>query len=100
MFRQRDNAVPAITLRSKSFLFGAAILSVLVEPMGAVSGLVAVDILSTLYPYFMAFAAGAMLFRFLSRPYSHGQPIRSRRALLVGCCAERVGVADMAAAVR
>lgn len=55
-------AVPAITLRSKRFLFGAAILSALAEPAGAVIGLVAVQIYPWLNAYFMALAAGAMLF--------------------------------------
>jgi zinc transporter, ZIP family len=37
-------AVPAVTLRSRRFLFGAALLSTLAEPMGAIIGLVAVGI--------------------------------------------------------
>jgi len=55
-------AVPAVTLKSKRFLFGAALLSALAEPLGAVIGLVAVNILPSLNPFFMAFAAGAMIF--------------------------------------
>jgi ZIP family zinc transporter len=46
-------AVPIVTLRSKRFLFNAALLSALAEPAGAVIGLIAA---------FMALAAGAMIF--------------------------------------
>jgi len=31
-------AVPAVTLRSKRFLFGAALVSALAEPVGAIIG--------------------------------------------------------------
>jgi len=55
-------AVPAVTLKSKRFLFGAALLSALAEPLGAIIGLVAVNILPSLNPFFMSFAAGAMIF--------------------------------------
>jgi ZIP family zinc transporter len=55
-------AVPAATLRSRRFLFGAAVLSALAEPVGAVIGLVAVDFHPAFNAYFMGFAAGAMLF--------------------------------------
>lgn len=55
-------SVPAVMLRSKSSLFGAALLSALAEPIGAVIGLVAVGIAPALNAHFLAFAAGAMLF--------------------------------------
>jgi len=55
-------AVPAVTLKSKRFLFGAALLSSLAEPLGAIIGLVAVNSLPSLNPFFMSFAAGAMIF--------------------------------------
>jgi len=55
-------AVPVILLRSKCLLFGAALLSALAEPLGAILGLVAVGIAPSLNAHFMAFAAGAMLF--------------------------------------
>jgi ZIP family zinc transporter len=55
-------AMPAMTFRSKRFLVRAAVLSALAEPAGAVLGLVAVDIHPTLNAYFMAIAAGAMIF--------------------------------------
>ena len=55
-------AVPAVTLRSRRFLFGAALLSALAEPVGAIIGLAAVDAAPALNAGFLAFAAGAMLF--------------------------------------
>jgi zinc transporter, ZIP family len=55
-------AVPATALRSKRFLIGAAMLSALAEPVGAIIGLAAVAANPSLNGYFMAFAAGAMLF--------------------------------------
>jgi ZIP family zinc transporter len=55
-------SVPAVTLRSKRFLFSAAVLSALAEPLGAVMGLAAVGIAPSLNASFLAFAAGAMLF--------------------------------------
>jgi ZIP family zinc transporter len=55
-------AVPAMTFRSRRFLFGAAALSALAEPAGAILGLLAVSAKPFLNAYFMAFAAGAMIF--------------------------------------
>jgi len=55
-------AVPAVMLKSRSFLFGAALLSALAEPLGAIIGLVAVGIAPGLNAQFLAFAAGAMIF--------------------------------------
>jgi ZIP family zinc transporter len=55
-------SMPAMTLKSKRFLFGAAALSALAEPAGAIVGLVAVGVAPFLNAYFLAFAAGAMLF--------------------------------------
>jgi ZIP family zinc transporter len=55
-------AVPATALRSKRFLIVASTLSALAEPAGAVIGLLAVHASPGLNGYFMAFAAGAMLF--------------------------------------
>jgi ZIP family zinc transporter len=45
-------AVPAVMLKSKGFLFGAALLSALAEPLGAIIGLIAVGLApaSTLPP--------------------------------------------------
>jgi ZIP family zinc transporter len=55
-------AVPAVMLKSKRFLYAAALLSALAEPLGAIIGLVAVGIAPALNAHFMAFAAGAMIF--------------------------------------
>jgi len=55
-------SVPAVMLKSKRFLFGAALLSALAEPLGAVIGLASVSIAPALNAHFMAFAAGAMIF--------------------------------------
>lgn len=55
-------AVPAMALRSRRFLLQAAFLSALAEPLGAVLGLLAVAADPSLNAYFMAFAAGAMIF--------------------------------------
>jgi ZIP family zinc transporter len=55
-------ALPAMTLRSRRFLLGAAVLSALAEPFGAVVGLLAVEAAPRLNGYFLGFAAGAMTF--------------------------------------
>jgi ZIP family zinc transporter len=55
-------SVPAAMLRSRRFLYGAAALSALAEPLGAIIGLVAVGLAPALNAHFMAFAAGAMVF--------------------------------------
>jgi ZIP family zinc transporter len=55
-------AVPLVLLRDKRLLFGAAFLSALAEPLGAIIGLLAVSVAPSLNAHFMAFAAGAMLF--------------------------------------
>lgn len=54
-------AVPAVATKKRSFLFKAACLSAAAEPAGAILGLVAVHLHPFLNPFFMAFAAGAML---------------------------------------
>jgi ZIP family zinc transporter len=55
-------ALPAMAIRGRPFLVRAAVLSALAEPLGALIGLVAVGMTPALNGYFMAFAAGAMLF--------------------------------------
>lgn len=55
-------AVPIVTVKRRRFLYTAAFLSGLAEPLGAVVGLVAVRFHPGLNPLFMAFAAGAMVF--------------------------------------
>jgi len=55
-------AVPIVMVKKKRFLYAAAFLSGLAEPLGAMIGLVAVHFHPMLNPLFMAFAAGAMVF--------------------------------------
>jgi ZIP family zinc transporter len=55
-------AVPAVLIQRPRFLYGVALLSALAEPLGAVLGLVAVEIAPRLNAHFMACAAGAMVF--------------------------------------
>lgn len=56
-------AAPLVASGSKkSTLFKTALISGLAEPAGAILGLLAVSLFSFLNPYFMAFAAGAMIF--------------------------------------
>ena len=55
-------AVPIVMVKKRRFLYTAAFLSGLAEPLGAVVGLVAVHFHSALNPLFMAFSAGAMVF--------------------------------------
>jgi ZIP family zinc transporter len=55
-------AVPAVTRRSRRFLFGAGLLSALAEPVGAILGLAVMGVAPSLNAAFLAFAAGAMLF--------------------------------------
>jgi len=55
-------AVPIVMVKKRRFLYMAAFLSGLAEPLGAVIGLLAVHFHPALNPLFMAFAAGAMVF--------------------------------------
>jgi ZIP family zinc transporter len=55
-------AVPIIMVKKRRFLYMAAFLSGLAEPLGAIIGLVAVHFHPAFNPLFMAFAAGAMIF--------------------------------------
>jgi ZIP family zinc transporter len=55
-------AVPIVSVKSRRFLYTAAFLSGLAEPLGAIVGLLAISLHPSLIPFFMAFAAGAMIF--------------------------------------
>jgi ZIP family zinc transporter len=55
-------AVPAVASKSKPLLLGAALLSALAEPVGALIGLAAVHVAPAMNARFLALAAGAMLF--------------------------------------
>jgi len=80
-------SVPAVMLRSKGFLFAAALLSALAEPVGAVIGLIAVGVAPALNAPFLALAAGAMLFVSIhelvpmARRYRHPGPCLGGAAL-------------------
>lgn len=55
-------AIPIVMVKKRRFLYMAAFLSGLAEPLGAVIGLVAVHFHPAFNSLFMAFAAGAMVF--------------------------------------
>lgn len=55
-------AVPAATLHNKQLLYKAAFISGLAEPAGAALGLYAAYLSTALIPFFLSFAAGAMIF--------------------------------------
>ena len=55
-------AAPAVAVRQRHVLLGAAVASALAEPLGAVIGLVAVTARPSLNGWFLGFAAGAMLY--------------------------------------
>ena len=55
-------AVPAVTLHNKQFLYKTAFISGLAEPAGAALGLYAAYLSAALVPFFLGFAAGAMIF--------------------------------------
>jgi ZIP family zinc transporter len=80
-------AVPAVAIKKRALLFKAAVLSGLAEPAGAILGLVAVHLNPALNPFFMAFAAGAMivvsLFELIPMARKYGR--MGSFALGVGC---------------
>jgi ZIP family zinc transporter len=55
-------AVPAVATRRRTMLFAMAVLSALAEPAGALVGLALVQMEPALNAFFMALAAGAMIF--------------------------------------
>jgi ZIP family zinc transporter len=83
-------SVPAVTLRSKGFLVGAAAASALAEPAGAILGLLAVGARPYLTGYFLAFAAGAMIFisvhELLPMARRYGRIGRFLAGFLIGVC--------------
>jgi zinc transporter, ZIP family len=62
-------AIPLVLTKKRKLLAKLAFLSALAEPVGAVIGLLAVAIAPVLNPFFMAFAAGAMIFVSLHELY-------------------------------
>ncbi len=55
-------AVPLLLAKKKELVLKAAFLSALAEPAGAVLGLATLEFFPSLNSFFMAFAAGAMIF--------------------------------------
>jgi ZIP family zinc transporter len=80
-------AVPVVVLGSRRALFGAALLSGLAEPVGAVIGLVAVGLAPVLHGTFLALAAGAMLFVSLHELVPMVRLYRNRGAFALGAVA-------------
>ena len=54
--------MPLAIAKKKKLLLKLGIASALAEPLGAVVGIFAISIFPQLIPFFMAFAAGAMVF--------------------------------------
>ena len=77
-------AVPAVLVRGRRFLYGAALLSALAEPLGAVVGLLVVGIAPQLNVHFLAFAAGAMTFVSLHELVPMARRYRNTRMFLAG----------------
>lgn len=90
-------SVPAVAVRSKKLLFGAAALSALAEPLGAIIGLVAVGIAPWLNAHFMAFAAGAMLFVSIHELVPMARRYRHVGFFLLGILVSAVAFAGLAA---
>lgn len=72
--------------RKKAFLFG--LLSGIVEPIAAVIGAFAVTVVTTLLPFALAFAAGAMIFvvveEVVPESYASGNGDSSSMAIILG----------------
>lgn len=65
-------------------VYGAAALSALAEPAGAIVGLVAANALAWLNPLFIAFAAGAMTFVSLHELFPMARRYGNVQLFLVG----------------
>lgn len=72
--------------RKKAFFFG--LLSGIVEPVAAVIGAIAVTVVTTLLPFALAFAAGAMIFvvveEVVPESYASGNGDSSSMAIILG----------------
>jgi ZIP family zinc transporter len=80
-------AAPAIGLRRRGFLVRAAVLSALAEPVGAVVGLVVVEVDPALNAGFLSFAAGAMIFVALHELYPMARRVRRPGGFVAGAAA-------------
>lgn len=77
-------AAPIVAVKKKRFLYMAAFLSGLAEPLGAIGGLAAVHFHPMLNPLFMAFAAGAMVFVSVHELLPMAQRYRKIHLFVVG----------------
>ena len=77
-------AAPIVLLKNRKFLFKAAILSAFAEPIGAIIGLLAVNLFPSMNPLFMSFAAGAMIFVSLHELIPLAERYRRRLFFILG----------------
>jgi ZIP family zinc transporter len=92
-------AVPLVTLRSKAALYGAALLSALAEPLGALIGLAALGVAPALNAHFLGFAAGAMIFVSLHELVPMARRYARSRDFLFGTLASALAYALLALAL-
>lgn len=92
-------AVPAVALRSKRLIYGAAVLSALAEPVGALIGLTASAAAPSLNAHLMAVAAGAMVFVSIHELVPMARRYRQPAPLLVGMAVSLLVYRLLAAAV-
>jgi ZIP family zinc transporter len=77
-------AVPLIINKDKKALIKLGAVSALAEPAGAVLGILAVSIAPALNPFFMAFAAGAMIFISLHELFPMARKYKKTSYFLIG----------------
>ncbi len=77
-------AVPLLLTRKYNLVFKSAFLSALAEPVGAVLGLFAVGFFPRLNSFFLAFAAGAMIFVSLHELFPLAERYRKTGQFLAG----------------
>ena len=80
-------AAPAVLLRQRGFLYRAALVSALAEPIGAVLGIYAVWLQPDWHGMFLAFAAGAMIFVSLHELVPMARRYRHPQLFLLGIAA-------------
>jgi len=93
-------AAPIVLIRRKRFLYLAAFLSGLAEPLGAIIGLAAVHLHPMLNPMFMSFAAGAMVFVSVHELLPMARRYQQTRLFALGMLLSVVVYAVLAALVR
>jgi ZIP family zinc transporter len=92
-------AVPIVMVRRKRFLYTAAFLSGLAEPLGAAMGLLAVHFNPLLNPLFMAFAAGAMVYVSIHELLPMAKRYRRIRLFVLGMVASAAAYVLLAMAI-